>query len=47
MTTKETKPLVQAKNTSDKEAAWYDIIIDVFKKLLEYNYTSYGTKKQF
>lgn len=29
------------------QPTWYDWLIDLFKKLLEYNYSSYGTKKKF
>ncbi len=26
---------------------WYTFLIDIFKKLLEFNFSSYGTKKEF
>ncbi len=29
------------------QPAWYDRAIDIFKKILEFNYSSYGTKKKF
>ncbi len=29
------------------QPAWYDWAIDIFKKILEFNYSSYGTKKKF
>ncbi|MGB3213121.1 MAG: hypothetical protein WBB19_20630 [Desulforhopalus sp.] len=39
-------PVSKEKEGSEKPA-WYDFLIDIFKKLLEFNYTSYGTKKKF
>lgn len=41
-----TAPAQQA--TEKKEQpAWYDLLIDIFKKLLGFNYLTYGTKKKF
>lgn len=43
-TTAPEKPITPQKK--DKPA-WYDWAIDFFKKLLEFNYSAYGTKKKF
>lgn len=47
MTTEETKTPTATESDKTEQPAWYDFIIDIFKKLLEWNYSSYGTKKQF
>lgn len=47
MTTEAINPPVKEQIDKTEQPAWYDFIIDIFKKLLEYNYSSYGTKKQF
>jgi len=43
------KPVAQQeqKKPTTEQPAWYDTLIDIFKKLLEFNYTTYGTKKKF
>ena len=30
-----------------EQQAWYDLVIDIFKKVLGFNYLTYGTKKKF
>jgi len=45
-TEKSSAPVKQADQKAE-QPAWYDVLIDIFKKLLEFNYTSYGTKKKF
>lgn len=51
METEETKtPVQQEKPKSEQlieQAAWYDFLINIFKKLLETSNFSYGTKKKF
>jgi len=47
MATEKPKAPVQKVNQGAEQPAWYDALIDIFKKLLEFNYTSYGTKKKF
>jgi len=41
-----TAPAQQVTKKKEKPA-WYDWAIDIFKKILEYNYSAYGTKKKF
>ena len=36
----------QAEQKAEKPE-WYTFLIDIFKKLLEFNYSKYGTKKEF
>lgn len=50
---KTTTPIKNAQKGAD-QPAWYDVLIDIFKKLLEYKYNklsygsfTYGTKKKF
>jgi hypothetical protein len=50
---KTTTPVEHAQKEAD-QPAWYDVLIDIFKKLLEYKYNklsystfTYGTKKKF
>lgn len=50
---KTTTPVEHAQKGAD-QPAWYDVLIDIFKKLLEYKYNkftygtfTYGTKKKF
>lgn len=42
-----TAPPAQATAPKKNQTAWYDWVIDIFKKVLEFNYSSYGTKKKF
>jgi hypothetical protein len=37
----------QQKQQDVQKPEWYTFLIDIFKKLLEFNYSSYGTKKEF
>lgn len=40
-------PEVKEMKKETEKTAWYTPIIEIFKKLLEWNYNSYGTKKEF
>lgn len=40
------KPVKQEKNGAE-QPAWYDFLINIFKMLLEFNYSTYGTKRKF
>lgn len=37
----------QKEEQKKEKAEWYTFLIDIFKKLLEFNYSSYGTRKEF
>lgn len=43
---KTTAPAQHGQKGAD-QPAWYDFLINIFKKLLEYNMSNYGTKKKF
>ncbi|GAB6191452.1 hypothetical protein [Desulfocastanea catecholica] len=43
---KTTAPAQHGQKGAD-QPAWYDVLINIFKKLLEYNMFAYGTKKKF
>ena len=47
MATEKTGAPIPQEIQEKKQPAWYDFLIDIFKKLLEFNYSSYGTKKKF
>jgi hypothetical protein len=47
MATENTDAPIQQMNQETEQPAWYDFLIDIFKKLLELNNFSYGTKKNF
>ncbi len=47
MATEKTVASMQQDNQGTEQPAWYDSLIDIFKKLLELNNFSYGTKKKF
>ncbi len=47
MAVEDTNKLVKEMNPEIEQPAWYDFLINIFKKLLEFNYSTYGTKKKF
>ena len=47
METEKTNAAVKLENQPTEQPAWYDTVIDIFKKLLELSNFTYGTKKSF
>lgn len=47
MTAEKTTVPAQHGQKGADQPAWYDFLIDIFKKLLGYNMLTYGTKKKF
>lgn len=47
MTTEKTTAPAQHGQKGADQPAWYDFLINIFKKLLEFNMFAYGTKKKF
>ncbi len=47
MAIEETKKQAQQEKNETEQPAWYDFLINIFKKLLGFNYFTYGTKKKF
>ncbi len=47
MATENTNAPIQQENQGTEQPAWYDFLINIFKKLLELSNFSYGTKKSF
>ena len=47
MTLNNTAPSTQPTAPKKNHPAWCDWVIDIFKKILEFNYSSYGIKKKF
>ena len=39
--------LAEKEEKVTQKPEWYIFLIDIFKKLLEFNYSAYGTKKKF
>lgn len=39
--------MVQQTEKKAEKPEWYTFLIDIFKKLLEFNFSGYGTKKEF
>jgi hypothetical protein len=47
MATKDTGAPVRQATPKTEQPAWYDSLIDLFKKLLQTSNFTYGTKKKF
>ena len=47
MDTEQTNAPVKEENIVTEQPAWYDVVIDIFKQLLELSKFTYGTKKNF
>jgi hypothetical protein len=47
MDTEMPKTEVKQESQVTEQPAWYDIIVDTFKKLLQLSNFTYGTKKKF
>jgi len=47
MAIEDTKNPAKQEKSGPEQPAWYDFLINIFKTLLEFNYSSYGTKKKF
>ena len=47
MDTEKTNAPVKPEDQVTEQPAWYDALIDIFKKLLQLSNFSYGTKKKF
>lgn len=47
MAVEKTNEPVKQVGEGPEQPAWYDFLIDIFKKLLQLSNFSYGTKKDF
>jgi hypothetical protein len=47
MDTEKTNEAVKPEDQVTEQPAWYDIVVDTFKKLLQLSNFTYGTKKSF